>query len=83
MLKGYKFRMYLNPNQEQLINKTFGCSRFIYNHFLEQKKTLYNEYGINKPRYWNNVFRRICKLSKVTKKMNNKKLEIIGGSDCR
>ena len=31
ILKGYVFRLYLDKNQEELINKTFGCSRFIYN----------------------------------------------------
>ena len=34
MYKAYKFRLYPNNNQEILINKTFGCSRFIYNYFL-------------------------------------------------
>jgi putative transposase len=30
--------MYPTKNQEILINKTFGCSRFIYNYFLEKCK---------------------------------------------
>ena len=34
MYKAYKFRLYPNDNQKILINKTFGCTRFIYNHFL-------------------------------------------------
>lgn len=34
MYKAYKFRLYPNKEQETLINKTFGCSRFIYNYFL-------------------------------------------------
>ena len=37
ILKGYVFRMYPTENQEELINKTIGCSRFIYNHFLDDK----------------------------------------------
>ncbi len=32
--KAYKFRIYPNQNQEILITKTIGCSRFVYNHFL-------------------------------------------------
>ena len=32
--KAYKFRIYPNKKQEELINKTFGYTRFIYNHFL-------------------------------------------------
>lgn len=36
--KAYKFRIYPNKQQEELINKTFGCSRFVFNHFLAQQK---------------------------------------------
>lgn len=36
--RAYKFRLYPNKEQEILINKTFGCTRFIYNKMLEQKK---------------------------------------------
>ena len=38
MYKAYKFRLYPNDNQKILINKTFGCTRFIYNHFLNKCK---------------------------------------------
>ena len=38
MYKAYKFRMYPNDNQIELINKTFGCYRFIYNYFLDKCK---------------------------------------------
>lgn len=38
MYKTYKFRLYPNDNQKTLIHKTFGCSRFIYNYFLDQCK---------------------------------------------
>ena len=38
MYKAYKFRLYSNDNQKILINKTFGCTRFIYNHFLNKCK---------------------------------------------
>ena len=37
ILKGYVFRMYPTNEQEKLINKTIGCSRFIYNYFLDDK----------------------------------------------
>ena len=37
VLKGYVFRMYPTKEQQELINKTIGCSRFIYNHFLDDK----------------------------------------------
>ena len=35
--RGYKFRMYPTKKQEQLINKTIGSCRFIYNYFLDKK----------------------------------------------
>ena len=38
MYKAYKFRLYPNDEQRQLIHKTFGCTRFIYNHFLNECK---------------------------------------------
>ena len=36
--KAYKFRMYPNVNQKEFINKTIGCTRFLYNYMLNQKK---------------------------------------------
>ena len=38
MYKTYKFRLYPNKEQEILISKTFGCVRFVYNHYLEKCK---------------------------------------------
>ncbi len=38
MYKAYKFRMYLTDNQKELVHKTFGCTRFVYNHFLNKCK---------------------------------------------
>ena len=35
--KAYKFRMYPTNDQEVLINKTFGCTRLVYNKMLEKK----------------------------------------------
>ncbi len=31
---GFKFRIYPNKTQQNLINRTLGCCRFVYNHFL-------------------------------------------------
>jgi putative transposase len=39
--KAYKFRIYPNKQQQTLINKTFGCCRFVYNHFLSKRKEIY------------------------------------------
>jgi putative transposase len=40
-LKAYKFRMYPTNEQKILINKTFGCTRYLYNHFLNLKQEQY------------------------------------------
>ncbi|MDD6072895.1 MAG: helix-turn-helix domain-containing protein, partial [Clostridium sp.] len=37
MNKAYKFRLYPTGEQEELLAKTFGCCRFIYNIMLEEK----------------------------------------------
>ena len=36
VLKGYTFRLYPSVEQKILIEKSFGCSRYIYNYFLEK-----------------------------------------------
>ena len=38
MYKAYKFRMCLTCNQKKLVNKTFDCTRLIYNYFLSKCK---------------------------------------------
>ena len=43
MNKTYKYRIYPNQSQVILINKTFGCCRFIYNKMLEDKISYYQE----------------------------------------
>ncbi len=51
-MKGYKFRLYPNKAQAILLNKTLGCCRFVFNHFLsvrrdswenDKKSVSYNE----------------------------------------
>lgn len=41
MLKVYKYRIYPNQEQQIQIAKTFGCCRFVYNHYLAKKIALY------------------------------------------
>lgn len=36
MIKVYKFKVYPNKKQEELIQKTFGCVRYIYNYYLDK-----------------------------------------------
>jgi len=40
----YKFRLYPNTEQQVLLAKHFGCHRFIYNHYLEQRMKFYLEH---------------------------------------
>ena len=41
----YKFRLYPNKTQTELLAKHFGCSRFVYNYFLNQRKEQYRLTG--------------------------------------
>lgn len=41
--KTYKFRIYPNEEQEILLSKHFGCSRFVYNYFLNERKEQYQK----------------------------------------
>ncbi|PFB82365.1 IS200/IS605 family element RNA-guided endonuclease TnpB [Bacillus thuringiensis] len=43
--KAYKFRNYPNKEQEILIVKTIGCSRFVFNYFLGMWNDTYKETG--------------------------------------
>lgn len=41
--KAYKYRIYPNKSQEELILKHIGCCRYIYNYGLEKKIKVYHE----------------------------------------
>ena len=41
----YKFRLYPNKGQAELLARHFGCSRFVYNYFLNQRKEQYRLTG--------------------------------------
>ena len=41
MKKCYRFRLYPTDEQRTLIEKTFGCTRKVYNHFLDLRQTEY------------------------------------------
>ena len=49
--KAYKFRLYPSKEQEILINKTFGCTRLVYNYYLNKKQELYKEKHITLSAY--------------------------------
>ena len=37
----YKFRLYPNRGQADLIERTFGCCRYVYNHYLAMRQEIY------------------------------------------
>ena len=41
----YKFRLCPNKEQAALLAKHFGCTRFVYNYFLNQRKEQYRLTG--------------------------------------
>jgi len=45
MHKAYHFRIYPNRMQRELIHKTFGCCRYVFNHFLAKRKEVYEVKG--------------------------------------
>ena len=46
MKKGLEIRLYPSKEQRVLIDKTLGCSRFVYNHVLALKKELWEDYKL-------------------------------------
>lgn len=45
MHKAFQFRIYPTKEQEIFINKTFGCCRFVFNHFLAKWNEAYEQTG--------------------------------------
>ena len=43
--KAYRYRLYPDKAQAELIAKTIGCCRYIYNTFLNRRITAYKETG--------------------------------------
>ncbi len=58
MNKAYKFRIYPNAEQKELLAKTFGCVRFIYNKMLADKIEHYKNTG---KKLNNNFFVKVIK----------------------
>ena len=46
MEKAFKYRIYPNREQRILQAKTFGCTRFVYNHYLAKRRDAYEKDGI-------------------------------------
>ena len=62
MEKAYKYRIIPNKKQQELIQKTFGCTRFVYNYFLDLR---INEYqNNNKSLSYNDTSKLLTQLKK-------------------
>jgi putative transposase len=64
ILRAYKYRAYPTKEQEVLLAKHFGCSRWIYNYALDKKIKTYqttkeslSRFTIQKERIKNNIVR--------------------------
>ena len=62
MNKSFKIRIYPNKEQQILIDKTFGCTRFIYNFMLNLKQKLYKNFNVNLS--YNNMSKILTELKK-------------------
>jgi putative transposase len=47
MKRGNRYRIYPSKEQKILLEKHFGCTRFIYNKLLEIKSHLYKKFRIS------------------------------------
>ena len=62
ILKAYKYRIFPDDKQMEQINRTFGCSRFVYNAVLTYRKEMYEEQHISVSRIdCNNYCNRVLK----------------------
>ena len=41
--RAYRFRFYPTPEQEQILARTFGCARFVYNHMLRLRSDAWSQ----------------------------------------
>ena len=62
LFKAYKFRIYPNIEQKIMIDKTFGCTRFVFNKFLFERKEKYEENKIKL-----NVYEQLKELTDLKK----------------
>lgn len=68
--KTYRFRIYPTAEQETLLAKHFGCTRYVYNHFLNERK---EQYQADKKS--DNYYKQSATLTKLKKEENTKWLK--------
>ena len=62
ILRTYKFRVLPTKQQEEMFSKYFGCVRFVYNHFLSERKKQYDK--SHKSDSYNKQSKRLTELKK-------------------
>ena len=67
IIKAYKYRIYPNKQQEEMLIKHFGCSRFVYNKFLFDRQEQYKQNGKS-----DNYYKQAKLLTKLKKDENFK-----------
>ena len=76
MERAYKFRLYPNKKQQELLTKTFGCCRFVYNHYLAERINSYQNNGISLSYYDNaNDLKEFKKANKWLKEVDSVALQ--------
>jgi len=55
--RAYKFRLYPNQKQKEILDKTFGSCRFIYNKMLEERKNVYQELKDDKDAFYDHKYK--------------------------
>ena len=55
--KGIKVRIYPNKQQQELVNKTFGCCRFLHNQMLEERTKIYEKFKDDKEQLHSHKYR--------------------------
>lgn len=68
--KTYRFRLFPTAEQEILLAKHFGCVRYVYNHFLNERK---EQYQANKKS--DNYYKQAATLAKLKKEEDTKWLK--------
>lgn len=65
--KTYRFRLFPTAEQEILLAKHFGCVRYVYNHFLNERKEQYQ-----KDKKSDNYYKQAATLTKLKKEEDTK-----------
>ncbi len=68
--KTYRYALLPTKEQQVLLNKHFGCVRFLYNYFLQEKITQYEETQTS-----DNYYEQAAKLVELKKQADTKWLK--------